>query len=146
MVMLQKSDNQLYADIVRCSKQHSRSEFQPPFVAPHGERKVMKSPNSNGLSLQIAITGRPLLRKVQLQCKTECSRILYAGSCSVCFSWRCLFGCKRPRSENSWRWTEPWEGRLKASKHDCFTYISTFILILKIEKTFSFKPIHHFIL
>ena len=81
-----------------------------------------KSPNSNGLSLQIAITGRPLARKVQSQCKTECSMILYAGSCSVCFSWRCLFGCKRPRSENSWRWTEAGEGRLKASKHDLLIY------------------------
>ena len=49
MVVLQKSDNQLYADIVQCLKQNFRSEFQPPFVAPHGERK---SPNSNGLSLQ----------------------------------------------------------------------------------------------
>ena len=38
--MLQKPDNQLYADIVRSLKQNSRSEFQPPFVAPHGERKV----------------------------------------------------------------------------------------------------------
>ena len=40
MVVLQKSDNQLYADIVRCLKQNFRSEFQRPFVAPHGERKV----------------------------------------------------------------------------------------------------------
>ena len=40
MVVLQKSDNQLYADIVRCLNQNFRSEFQPPFVAPHGERKV----------------------------------------------------------------------------------------------------------
>ena len=40
MVVLQKSDNQLYADIVRSLKQNFRSEFQPPFVAPHGERKV----------------------------------------------------------------------------------------------------------
>ena len=40
MVVLQKPDNQLYADIVRSLKQNSRSEFQPPFVAPHGDRKV----------------------------------------------------------------------------------------------------------
>ena len=40
MVVLQKSDNQLYADIVRYLKQNFRSEFQPPFVALHGERKV----------------------------------------------------------------------------------------------------------
>ena len=39
-VVLQKPDNQLYADIVRSLKQNSRSEFQPPFVAPHGDRKV----------------------------------------------------------------------------------------------------------
>ena len=40
MAVLQKSENQIYADIVGSLKQKFRSEFQPSFVAPHGERKV----------------------------------------------------------------------------------------------------------
>ena len=39
MVVLQKSDNQIYADIVRSLKQNFRTEISPSSVAP-GERKV----------------------------------------------------------------------------------------------------------
>lgn len=144
MVVLQKSDNQLYADIVRCLKQNFRSEFQPPFVASHGERKVRIR---TGCHYKSHLPEDHWREKYNRNVK-QSVRGFYtpAHVPYICFSWRCLFGCKRPRSENSWRWTEPGEGRLKASKHDCFTYVLTFILILKTEKTFSFKPIHHFIL
>ena len=40
MVVLQKSENQIYADIVGSLKQNLRPEFQPSFDAAHGKRKV----------------------------------------------------------------------------------------------------------
>ena len=39
MVVLQKSENQVYTDIVRSLKQNFRAEIQAPSTA-HGERKV----------------------------------------------------------------------------------------------------------
>lgn len=40
MVVPQKSENQVYADIVRSLKQNLRTEIQPSSVAHGGERKV----------------------------------------------------------------------------------------------------------
>ena len=102
MVVLQKSDNQLYADIVRSLKQNFRFEFQPPFVVPHGKRKVRVR---TGCHYKSQLPEDHWQEKYNRNVKQSVrgfytpAHVPYAFS----FSWRCLFGCKRPRSENSWR-------------------------------------------
>ena len=74
------------------------------FAAPYLRRSAWraKSPNSNGLLLQIAITGRPLARVVQSQCKTECLRIFYADFCLVFSIFLDELSCTSEVAVRSW--------------------------------------------
>ena len=89
MVVLQKSENQVYSDIIRSLRQNFRPEpIQPS--PPRSERKVRIRTNRHYRS---QLPDDHWKRKVQPPYETECAWILHSSSYSLCLSGGRLFGC-----------------------------------------------------